>query len=441
MNISVIGTGYVGLVTGVCFAEVGNQVLCIDNDPEKLAQLRAGQVPIYEPGLEPLFERNVREGRLHFSDSLAQAVEFAELIFLALPTPPMEDGSADLKYVLAVAGQVAELMTAYRIIVNKSTVPVGTADRVRELMAGKTLVEFDVVSNPEFLREGMAVEDFMKPERVVVGTGSDRVRTVMDRLYKPFMMSGNPVIFMDERSSEMTKYAANALLATKITFMNEVANLCERVGANVDLVRRGVGTDSRIGPRFLFAGVGYGGSCFPKDVQALHFKANQEGYDFQILDAVMAVNEAQKHRLTEKIQQFYGGSLSGKRIAVWGIAFKPNTDDIREAPALTLFRDLLDAGASVVAFDPEAMNALRKYHPDLHIDLAANPYEALQGADCLAIVTEWNEFRTPEFQRMKQLLNAPVIFDGRNINEPFHLEELGYYYESIGRPTVDGRMK
>jgi len=441
MKISVIGTGYVGLVTGVCFAEVGNQVLCIDNDPEKLASLKAGQVPIYEPGLEPLFERNVREGRLQFSDSLTEAVAFSEIIFLALPTPPMEDGSADLQYVLKVAGEIAGLMKEYRIIVNKSTVPVGTADKVSELMSKNTLVAFDVASNPEFLREGVAVEDFMKPDRVVVGTSSDRVRTVMERLYKPFTMSGNPVVFMDERSSELTKYAANALLATKITFMNEVANLCERVGANVDLVRRGVGTDTRIGSRFLFAGVGYGGSCFPKDVQALHFTAAQNGYNFEILASVMDVNTRQKQRLTQKVQAFFGDNLSGKRFALWGIAFKPNTDDIREAPSLTVIQELNAAGATVVAFDPEAMASLRKYHPDLKVELADNPYDALKDADALLIVTEWNEFRTPEFQRIREGLKAPIIFDGRNLYEPFHLEEQGFYYESIGRPTVDGRDK
>jgi UDPglucose 6-dehydrogenase len=436
MNIAVIGTGYVGLVTGTCFAEVGNQVLCIDNDPEKLDALRNGQIPIYEPGLQTLFDRSVKEGRLHFSGVLADAVNFAEMIFLALPTPPQEDGSADLQYVLRVAGQIAELMTDYKIIVNKSTVPVGTADKVRELMASKTTHPFDVVSNPEFLREGAAVEDFMKPERVVVGTRSERVKKSMDLLYKPFTMSGNPVLYMDERSSELTKYAANSFLATKISFMNEIANLCDIVGADVDMVRRGVGTDSRIGNRFIFAGVGYGGSCFPKDVQALAHTSQTVAYDFKILRAVMAVNALQPNTLLRKLTDYYQQNLQGKTFAIWGLAFKPNTDDVREAPARTIIEALLQAGAKVKAYDPEAVNAFKKYNSDLAIDYAPSMYQALDGADALVIVTEWNEFRTPDFAQIRSRLAAPVIFDGRNIYELAVLQEQGFYYASIGRKTI-----
>jgi UDPglucose 6-dehydrogenase len=440
LKLAVIGTGYVGLVTGTCFAESGNEVVCVDNDPHKLAQLHAGQIPIYEPGLETLFHRNVQSGRLRFTDSLAEAVAQAGIIFLALPTPPMEDGSADLSYVLKVAGDIADIMTDYRILVNKSTVPVGTADRVRELVASRTSVPFDVVSNPEFLREGTAVEDFMKPDRVVVGCRSERSRKLMEQLYKPFVMSGNPVIFMDERSSELTKYAANSFLATKITFMNEVANLCERVGADVDKVRLGIGSDNRIGKRFIFAGIGYGGSCFPKDVQALAHTSQDYDYPFQILTSVMAVNERQKHRLIEKIVRFYGTEdLSGKHFALWGLAFKPNTDDIREAPALVVCRELLKRGATITAHDPEAMGQVQRYHPDLTIQYAADPYSALEGADALLIVTEWNQFRNPDFERIKSLLRAPVIFDGRNIYDLATPAEYGFYYESIGRSVVDGR--
>jgi UDPglucose 6-dehydrogenase len=439
MNISVIGTGYVGLVTGVCFAESGNNVICVDNDPEKLKILHSGEVPIYEPGLKPLFDRNVKEGRLHFTNDLKHAVDNSDIIFLALPTPPMEDGSADLKYVLGVAADIAGMLTDYRVLVNKSTVPVGTADKVREAVAAKTKVAFDVVSNPEFLREGWAVEDFMKPDRVVVGTRSDRARQMMDQLYKPFVRSGNPVIFMDERSSEMTKYAANSFLATKITFMNEIANLCERVGANVDLVRKGIGTDTRIGNRFLFAGVGYGGSCFPKDVQALHFTANEYGYKFQILDAVMEVNERQKSVIIQKVQQVFGNDLKGKKFAMWGLAFKPNTDDIREAPALVIINALKQLGAEVVAFDPEAMAAVKKYYPNLGISYADSMVAALDGADALMVVTEWNEFRGADLKQVKAKLKTPVIFDGRNVFEPEEAQQAGFLYYSIGRLPVDGR--
>lgn len=439
MKIAVIGTGYVGLVTGTCFAETGNEVLCVDNDPRKLEMFARGEVPIYEPGLEVFFTRNKNEGRLHFTDSLAKAVAFAEVIFLALPTPPMEDGSADLQYVLTVAGQIAEMMTDYRVIVNKSTVPVGTADKVREVMSARTQIPFDVVSNPEFLREGAAVEDFMKPERVVVGTRSERAKALMTELYKPYLMSGNPLIIMDERSSELTKYAANALLATKISFMNEVAQLCERVGGDVDQVRRGIGSDSRIGKRFIFAGVGYGGSCFPKDVMALEKTSRDYQYHFKIVDAVMQVNKTQKDLLVDKIKGFYNGSLAGKTLAIWGLAFKPNTDDIREAPALAIITDLLALGATIRAFDPVAMEVVQRYHPDLAITYCASAYEALEGAHALAIITEWGEFRTPDFARIKGLLKDQALFDGRNIYDADTALRHGLFYASVGRPTVDGR--
>jgi UDPglucose 6-dehydrogenase len=436
MKVAVIGTGYVGLVGGTCFAESGNEVLCVDNNQDKLKKLRSGKITIYEPGLEALFERNTKEGRLRFTDSIAEAVEFAEIIFLALPTPPMEDGSADLQYVLAVATEIGKLLTDYRVIVNKSTVPVGTADRVRAAISEHTAVEFDVVSNPEFLREGAAVNDFMKPERVVVGTRSERARKLMDKLYKPFVMSGNPVIFMDERSSELTKYAANSMLATKISFMNEIANLCERVGADVDMVRRGIGSDSRIGKLFLFAGVGYGGSCFPKDVSALYKTSRAYDYDFKILRSVMDVNSLQKHVMVEKIENYFGSDLSGKTFGIWGLAFKPNTDDIREAPALTIIEELLRRGATIKAFDPEAMEQVEAYTPYGHV-LVDNMYKAIDGADALLLVTEWNEFRTPDFDRIKSLLKAPIVFDGRNIYDLAQMAEMGYYYNSIGRGVVN----
>ena len=441
MKVAVVGTGYVGLVSGTCFAEAGNTVLCVDNNPEKLAMLRAGQVPIYEPGLETLFERNTKEGRLSFTDSLAEAVEFAEIIFLALPTPPMEDGSADLKYVLGVANEIGTLLKDYRVVVNKSTVPVGTAAKVREAIAAQTDLEFDVVSNPEFLREGFAVQDFMKPERIVVGTRSPRATNVMKRLYKPFVMSGNPVIFMDEPSAEVTKYAANSFLAAKISFMNEIANLCERVGADVDMVRQGMGTDSRIGKRFLFPGVGYGGSCFPKDVSAL-FKTSQEyEYSFDILDSVMKVNERQKGVMVERIIQHYGTTdLTGKTFAVWGLAFKPNTDDIREAPALVIIERLLEMGAKVKAYDPEAMGSVQKY-TNLDIEYADSMYSAIPGADALLIITEWNEFRTPDFPRIKSSLKESLIFDGRNIYDLESMEQDGFTYYSIGRRSVNTDQK
>ena len=435
MKVSVIGTGYVGLVTGVCFAESGNDVICVDNDPEKLAKLRAGEVPIYEPGLETVFERNLKEGRIQFTDSLKDAVDNSEIIFLALPTPPMEDGSADLKYVLGVAGEIGKLLTDYRVIVNKSTVPVGTADLVRAEVAKSTKVEFDVVSNPEFLREGYAVEDFMKPERVVVGTSSERARKLMEKLYKPFMLSGNPIIFMDERSSELTKYAANSFLATKITFMNEIANLCERVGADVDSVRKGIGSDTRIGKRFLFPGVGYGGSCFPKDVSALYKTSKQYDYPFRLLQSVMEVNEDQKEIIVQKMLAYYGGDIKGRKFAGWGLAFKPNTDDIREAPALKIIKNLLDSGAAVTAFDPEAMDNVKRYS-GLNMEYAKSMMDALVDADALIIVTEWGEFRSPDFEEVRKRLKKPVIFDGRNIYDLEDLKGKGFYYASMGRKTI-----
>lgn len=435
MKVAVVGTGYVGLVTGTCFAEAGNDVLCVDNNQEKLAMLRAGQVPIYEPGLELLFERNTTEGRLNFTDSLADAVEFADIIFLALPTPPTEDGSADLKYVLGVAHQIGQLISDYRVIVNKSTVPVGTADKVREAIASQTDIEFDVVSNPEFLREGFAVDDFMKPERIVIGSRSERASDMMKRLYKAFVMSGNPIIMMDERSAEVTKYAANSFLAAKISFMNEMANLCEKVGADVDNVRRGMGSDSRIGKRFLFPGVGYGGSCFPKDVSALYKTSQEYTYDFKILNSVMEVNEIQKGVLVDKIVSTYGTDLSGMTFAMWGLAFKPNTDDIREAPALVIIKKLTEMGAKVVAYDPEAMESVQKY-TDLDLEYADNIYAAVQGADALVIVTEWNEFRSPDFARVKQGLKANIIFDGRNVYDLETMKTQKFTYHSIGRKSI-----
>lgn len=438
MNIAVVGTGYVGLVTGACFAETGNQVICVDIDARKVERMQQGEVPIYEPGLDIIFERNTRQGRLKFTTNLADAIADARIIFLALPTPPGEDGSADLSYILGVAAQLGGMITDYKVIVDKSTVPVGTSERVHAALAERLDSDlFDVVSNPEFLREGVAVEDFLKPDRVVIGTTSARAQKVMKQLYEPFVRQGNPIIFMDERSAEMTKYAANAYLATRITFMNEIANLCERVGANVDMVRMGMGSDSRIGKRFLFPGVGYGGSCFPKDVQALAKTAEEYAYDFRILKSVMNVNDQQRLRLVEKIKAEFGNDLSGRTIALWGLAFKPNTDDIREAPALYTIDELLAAGAQVRAFDPEAMDNVRERYGD-RITLVQEQYEALIGADALAIATEWSVFRTPSFAVMKQLLRQPLIFDGRNLYDLEQMYELGFDYRSIGRVPVSG---
>ncbi|MFM9056994.1 MAG: UDP-glucose dehydrogenase family protein [Bacteroidota bacterium] len=435
MNIAVVGTGYVGLVTGTCFAEMGNNVICVDIDADKIERMRNGVIPIYEPHLDVLFERNISQGRLHFTTSLEAAVDQAEVIFLALPTPPGEDGGADLSYVLGVAAQLGPMLKRYAVVVNKSTVPVGTAEKVQAAIAKNCATEFDVVSNPEFLREGFAVDDFLKPDRVVVGTSSEKARKVMNELYAPFLRQGNPIYFMDERSSELTKYAANAFLATKITFMNEIANLCERTGANVDAVRIGIGSDSRIGKRFLFAGIGYGGSCFPKDVQALQRTAKEYAYNFRILDSVMQVNHTQKQVLVNKLLDYYGADLNGKQIALWGLAFKPETDDIREAPALEIIDALIKAGARVTAYDPEAMNNVRKVLGD-SITFAADPYEATQKADALLIATEWAVFRTPDFGKLKTLMRTPVIFDGRNLYDLEKMEESGFFYSSIGRKTV-----
>ena len=438
MNIAVIGTGYVGLVTGTCFAETGNQVVCVDIDEEKVKKLKSGVVPIFEPGLELLFERNTRQGRLQFTTSLEEGIKDAEIIFLALPTPPGEDGSADLSYVLGVAADLSGIIDRYTVIVDKSTVPVGTAEQVHDILAKKLDQSlFDVVSNPEFLREGVAVDDFMKPDRVVIGAESKRARDLMHRLYEPFVRQGNPIYFMDVRSAEMTKYAANSYLATRISFMNEIANLCEKLGANVDMVRLGMGSDSRIGKRFLFPGVGYGGSCFPKDVQALARTANHNDYEFRILNAVMNVNKKQKHILAEKIIKHFDNNLEGKTIAVWGLAFKPNTDDIREAPAITIIDQLLDAGANICAFDPEAMDNIREIYGD-RITLVNEQYEALIGADALAIITEWHVFRSPSFKVIRELLSTPVIFDGRNIYDVEEMQNEGVHYESIGRGVVRG---
>jgi len=435
MKIAVVGTGYVGLVTGTCFAETGNHVTCVDINEEKVKQMQAGIIPIYEPGLEDLFKRNTEEGRLDFTTSLQEGIAGAKVIFLALPTPPGADGSADLKYILQVADDLGPLLSEYVVVIDKSTVPVGTSEKVHSAIAKNAKVDFDVVSNPEFLREGVAVEDFMKPDRVVIGTQSERAKDLMSRLYAPLVRQGNPIIFMDERSAELTKYAANAFLATKITFMNEIANLCELVGANVDEVRKGIGTDSRIGKRFLFAGIGYGGSCFPKDVQALAKTSAENDYEFKILDSVMKVNENQKTKLIPHLAKHFKGDLAGKKIAMWGLAFKPYTDDIREAPSLYNIDALLELGASVSAYDPEAMNHVRNLLGD-KITFTKNPYEALESADALLIVTEWPQFRTPDFERMDSLLKNKVIFDGRNLYELSQMRELGYTYYSIGRQTI-----
>ncbi len=427
-----------GLVTGTCFAETGNHVICVDIDVNKVQMMKDGKVPIYEPHLDVLFERNIRQGRLQFTTDLASAIKDAQIIFLALPTPPGEDGSADLKYVLGVADELGRIITDYKVIVDKSTVPVGTSEKVHAALARNAKEElFDVVSNPEFLREGFAVDDFLKPDRVVVGTSSERARKVMEDLYKPFVRQGNPILFMDERSAELTKYAANAFLATKITFMNEIANFCERVGADVDKVRIGIGTDSRIGKRFLFPGIGYGGSCFPKDVQALAKSGNEAGYEFQIIKSVMEVNEQQKTSIIPKIKGHFG-DLKGRRFALWGLAFKPDTDDIREAPALYVIDELVKAGAEVTAFDPEAMPNVKKVMGD-KCSFANDEYEALNGADALVIATEWALFRTPDFKRVGELLKEKVIFDGRNLYELDEMEKQGFTYMSVGRQTVGAK--
>jgi UDPglucose 6-dehydrogenase len=450
MKIAVIGTGYVGLVSGVCFAETGNNVICVDNNEAKVASLKAGKIPIYEPGLDVVFDRNFKEGRLHFTTDLKHAVEESEIIFLALPTPPGEDGSADLSYILGVAKEIGKIIDGenFKIIVDKSTVPVGTGEKVRDAILksmgerSPSLLErgqggevFDVVSNPEFLREGKALEDFMKPDRVVIGATSEKAKKQMGKLYEPFVRQGNPIYYMDLRSAEMTKYAANSYLATRISFMNEIANLCETVGADVDMVRKGIGSDLRIGKRFLFPGVGYGGSCFPKDVQALFKTANEYQYDFKILDSVMNVNQLQRERFMQKVKQYYNDALKGKHFALWGLAFKPDTDDIREAPALFIIAELLKAGATVSVFDPEAMENVKRIYND-KITFSEGMYDALKDADALLIATEWNEFRNPDFDKMKTILKARVIFDGRNLYELENMVEQGFYYNSIGRKTI-----
>lgn len=435
MKIAVVGTGYVGLVTGTCFAETGNQVICVDIDKSKVDRLSNGQITIYEPGLEKLFLRNLKEERLTFTTDLAYGIREATIIFLALPTPPGEDGSADLKYVLGCSNDIGKLLNDYKVIIDKSTVPVGTAEKVRHAIAQNYKGDFDVVSNPEFLREGVAVDDFMKPDRVVIGTTSDRAKKIMGDLYAPFVRQGNPIVFMDERSAELTKYAANSFLATKISFMNEIAQLCERLNADVDMVRLGIGSDERIGKRFLFPGIGYGGSCFPKDVQALVKSSNEVQYDFKILNAVMDVNEKQKLHLLPKIKRYFRGNLQGRHFALWGLAFKPNTDDIREAPALYIIKELLNEGATVTAFDPEAMPNVKGVIGD-KIEYAESQYQALRGADALIIATEWNEFRTPDFLKIVSVLKSKVIFDGRNLFDTDAIRELGFYYESIGRPST-----
>jgi len=432
MEIAVVGTGYVGLVTGTCFAETGNKVTCVDIDKAKVEKLSAGQITIFEPGLEKIFLKNIKEERLKFTTNLEEAIEDAEIIFLALPTPPGADGSADLKYVLGVADHLGKILKGYKVIVNKSTVPVGTADKVSAAIGANYKGEYDVVSNPEFLREGVAVYDFMKPDRVVVGTRSEIAKKLMSDLYAPFVRQGNPVIFMDERSSELTKYAANSFLATKISFMNEIAQLCERMGADVDMVRRGIGNDNRIGKRFLFPGIGYGGSCFPKDVQALVKSAKEVGYTFSILDSVMEVNQKQKTVMVPKIKNYFKGDLKGKKIALWGLAFKPNTDDIREAPALYNIDELTKLGAEIVAYDPEAMDNAKALIGE-KIKYASNQYDAVKNADALLIATEWSVFRNPDFEKISELMNDNVIFDGRNLFEVSHMNEVGFTYFSIGR--------
>ena len=435
MRIAVIGTGYVGLVTGTCFAETGNEVVCVDIDAKKVEKMRKGEVPIYEPHLDTLFERNIKQGRLTFTTKIEEAIEEAEVIFLALPTPPGEDGSADLSYIIGVADDLGKIIKDYKVIIDKSTVPVGTAEKVTAAIANNAKVDFDVVSNPEFLREGYAVDDFLKPDRVVIGTSSPKARKILEYLYKPYVRQGNPIIFMDEKSAELTKYAANSFLATKITFMNEIANFCEKVGADVDMVRIGIGSDQRIGKRFLFPGIGYGGSCFPKDVKALAKTGKEYGYNFGILESVMDVNEKQKTIIVPKIAAYFKGDLKGKKIALWGLAFKPDTDDIREAPALYIIDELLKEGAIISAFDPEAMSNVKEIVGD-KITYALSRDEAIVGADALVIATEWQVFRTPDFKKIASVMNDKVIFDGRNLYDIEEMKEHGFYYNSIGRTLL-----
>jgi UDPglucose 6-dehydrogenase len=436
MKITVVGTGYVGLVTGTCLAETGNEVICVDIDKTKVAKMQQGIVPIYEPHLDVLFERNIKANRLKFTTSLDDGLEHGNIIFLALPTPEDEDGSADLSYVLNVSEEIGKKITSYKVIVDKSTVPVGTAEKVQQVIAKNARCEFDVVSNPEFLREGYAVDDFLKPERIVVGSSSERATRLMQKLYDPFVRSGNPIIVMDEKSAELTKYAANSFLAAKITFMNEIANYCEKVGADVDKVRVGMGTDSRIGKRFLFPGIGYGGSCFPKDVKALQKAGMDSDYDFKILDAVIEINDSQKTILIPKILKHFNNNLSEKKIAVWGLAFKPETDDIREAPSIYLMNALLEKGANLSVYDPEAMPNIEKQFGD-KLTYADSMYAALENADALLICTEWSIFRTPNYEKLKQLLQHPVIFDGRNLYNLEDMEAEKFTYFSIGRKQIN----
>jgi UDPglucose 6-dehydrogenase len=432
MKLSVIGTGYVGLVAGTCFAESGHDVLCIDIDERKVKMLKNGECPIYEPGLTDYLVKNIKEDRLKFSTDVKKGVQESEVIFLALPTPQSEDGSADLQHVLAVAKQIGKTMNGYKVIVNKSTVPVGTADKVREVVAAETKYEFDVVSNPEFLKEGAAVNDFMKPDRVVIGSSSQRAIAIMSDLYAPFIRTNNPLIIMDERSSELTKYAANSFLATKISFMNEIAGLCERVGADVDMVRRGMGTDIRIGAQFLFAGIGYGGSCFPKDVAALMKTASDYNRPLKVLDAVEEVNRKQKRLIVEKVKKHFKNQLEGRTMAVWGLSFKPNTDDTREAPAITVIELLVKEGVKIRAYDPEGMSEMKKRIGNI-VKYVDSNYDAVHGAEALLLLTEWNEFRRPDFDRIKASMKTPIIFDGRNIYDPKVMREKGFVYYGIGR--------
>ena len=435
MNVTVIGTGYVGLVTGTCLSDMGNNVTCVDIDEKKVAAMRQGKVPIYEPNLEELFHRNIKGNRLHFTTSLKEGIKDSNIIFLALPTPQDEDGSADLSYVEAVAHDLGKLITDYKIIINKSTVPVGTSDRVREIVSSHTDVEFDVVSNPEFLREGYAVRDFIKPQRIIIGSNSERAKKKLAELYKPFTTVGRPIIYMDERSSELTKYASNTFLATKITFMNEVANLCEKIGADVDLVRMGMGSDARIGNRFLFPGIGYGGSCFPKDVNALVKSSDDADYNFKILKSVLGINKKQKKSLIPKIKKYFDNDLTGKKIAIWGLAFKPNTDDIREAPSIDIINELLLEEATISAYDPEAMPNMKRIYGE-KIDFCQDAYSALNDADCLVVCTEWSEFISPSFDKMKGLMKNPAVFDGRNIFDLEVMHNHEFHYESVGRKVI-----
>jgi len=440
MKIAVIGTGYVGLVTGTCLAETGNIVTCVDIDVDKVQKLKSGVIPIYEPNLNNFFQRNISQKRLFFTTNLEEAVNDAQLIFLALPTPPGDDGSADLSYILSVSNELGKIIKDYKVIVDKSTVPVGTAEKVTNVINKNAKIDFDVVSNPEFLREGFAVNDFMKPERVVIGTSSQKARKLMEDLYQPFVRQGNPIIFMDEKSAELTKYAANSFLATKITFMNEIANYCEIIGANVDKVREGMGTDSRIGKRFLFPGIGYGGSCFPKDVKALKKAGNDVSHQFKIIDSVMKVNQNQKTSLVKKVKSYFGNDLKNKSFALWGLSFKPETDDIREAPALIIIEELLNAGAKIKAYDPEAMDNVRDLIGD-KIEYFPNSLDALLGVDALLIATEWAAFRNPDFNKMKSFMKSPVIFDGRNLFSIESMEKINFFYQSIGRKVVNNLNK